>query len=323
MNPPAALVLALALIGAGVGTGCGLGPGESQSGEASLVVTRDFGAETMVDATVEDPRESDTVIRVLDREADIETSYGGNFVDSIDGVAGQGRGGDLDWFFFVNGYFSEIGGGEAPVRPGDRIWWDYRDWSGAARIPVVVGSWPEPFLHGEEGTAPPLVVECLTAEDVCGTVAERLEEAGADPQVRDLRLPEAVAGSLRVLVGPWERLRADPAARDMEAGPQRSGVYALPQRCPDGEWGLLVQGAAGQPRAGLAPAGFVAAVERPGEEATWLVAGTSDGEAVREAAELLDADSLRNRYAVAVSGGEEQPIPAAAGSGADDPEPCS
>ena len=31
--------------------GCGLGPGESSEGEATLTVTRDYGAEPMLEAT--------------------------------------------------------------------------------------------------------------------------------------------------------------------------------------------------------------------------------------------------------------------------------
>ena len=35
--------------------GCGLGPGESSEGEARLTVTRDYGAERLLEATVSDP----------------------------------------------------------------------------------------------------------------------------------------------------------------------------------------------------------------------------------------------------------------------------
>ena len=69
-------------------TGCGLGPGESSRGEATLTVTRDYGSEPILEATETDPSESETVIRFLDREAEITTRFGGGFVHSIDGTAG-------------------------------------------------------------------------------------------------------------------------------------------------------------------------------------------------------------------------------------------
>jgi hypothetical protein len=32
------------------------------------------------------------------------------------------------------------------------LWWDYRRWSGGAMsVPLVVGAYPEPFLHGFPG----------------------------------------------------------------------------------------------------------------------------------------------------------------------------
>ena len=121
-------------------------------------MTRDYGAETLVDeATDDDPPESETVIRLLDREADITTRYGGGFVQSIDGLAGAERGGRrYDWFFYVNGIESPVGAADVHVHGGDRIWWDYRDWTDAMRVPAVVGSWPEPFAQASaEGDRQP------------------------------------------------------------------------------------------------------------------------------------------------------------------------
>ncbi len=94
------------------------------------------------------------MLRLLDREAEITTRYGGGFVQSIDGLEGSGEGGRVrDWFFFVNGIESSTGSAEVDVRPGDRIWWDYRDWTDAMRAPAVVGSWPEPFAQASAGAS--------------------------------------------------------------------------------------------------------------------------------------------------------------------------
>src|SRR5207244_3023714 len=70
MTPGRGLAAAAALACAAVVAGCGLGPGPSSSGTASLTVTRDYGSKTLEDAEDTDPPESDTVIRLLDREAD-------------------------------------------------------------------------------------------------------------------------------------------------------------------------------------------------------------------------------------------------------------
>jgi hypothetical protein len=309
----AVLVLAAAALGAVAVAGCGFGPGEAAEGRADLTVTREFGRVPMVTATLEGPTESDTVIRMLDANADIETSYGDNFVDSIDGFSGSAAGGGSeDWFFFVNGYYSDVGAGETRVRPGDRIWWDYRYWSAAYRVPAVVGSWPEPFLRGKGGEAPGTVVQCLTDSDPCATVIAALADAGVRADLAEVRSPEPRPDELRILVGPWDAVRADPAARQIERGPATSGVYATFADC-DGAIALTIDDDHGRPVERLDGAGLIAAVRENEDEPTWVVTGTDD-DATAGAAAAVGADTLRDRYAVAVDGGEAAAIPAEGGA---------
>jgi hypothetical protein len=308
MNRRATALTVAALAFVATAGGCGFGPGSASEGQAELRVTREFGAVGMVTATLDDPTESDTVVRMLDSSADIETSYGGNFVDSIDGYAGSTSGGsEEDWFFFVNGYYSDIGAGETRVRPGDRIWWDYRYWSAAYRVPAVVGSWPEPFLHGYEGEVPATVVQCLTARSTCEEVAGSLAAAGVDARLETPAKPAPRPEDLRVLVGPWDAIRGDDAARQLGSGPGTSGVYGSFVSCGDGE-GLAVDDSRGRTTATLTGAGIVAAVRAGRDQPTWIVSGTDDA-AVSAAASLLGPDALRDRYAVAIAAGERIPLP--------------
>ena len=114
----AAVAGALLLLGVALATaGCGLGPG-SKVGSVDLTVTRDFGATKLVEASGE-ANESDTVMRFLESEDEIETRYGGGFVKSINGVSESEHGGHpYDWFFYVNGVESPIGAVERS-RPGE------------------------------------------------------------------------------------------------------------------------------------------------------------------------------------------------------------
>jgi hypothetical protein len=98
-----------------------------------------------------------TVMQALDREADIETRYGGRYVDEIEGVEGD-LGGRRDWFWFVNGIEGDRSAADYRLRPGDIAWWDYRSWRDEMREPVVVGAFPEPFLHGYDGETRPVAV---------------------------------------------------------------------------------------------------------------------------------------------------------------------
>lgn len=303
----------VALAGAGAVAGCGVGPGEEQEGSAYLSVTRDYGAERLVEATVTDPAESETVVRFLDREAEIETEYGGNFVSSINGVANEvvaGR--SHDWFYYVNGYWWPVGAGEATIHPGDRVWWDHRDWSEAYRVPAVVGSWPEPFLHGYEGETFEVAIGCMAGGESCETVSQQLADEGVEATVSDEPAP-AGPDTLRILVGPWQEVRADRTARSLERGPGESGVYGTPSLC-DGGWRLIVLGVDGRPAEVLDQAGWVAAAQRGDDQPTWIVSGTDEARVV-EAAELLDSETLADRYALATGEAGESPLPAPEGTG--------
>ena len=104
-----AVASALLLLGVALAAaGCGLGPGAGV-GTVDLTVTREFGAVKMSEASGE-ANESDTVMRFLEGEDEIETRYGGGYVKSIDGFSEGERGGHpYDWFFYVNGNESPIG----------------------------------------------------------------------------------------------------------------------------------------------------------------------------------------------------------------------
>jgi Domain of unknown function (DUF4430) len=293
----ALLVAALAV------AGCGLGPGDDL-GEVGLTVTRDYGAEPVIAATVDEVTESDTVMRVLERNADITTRYGGGFVQSIDGIEGEyGGGRSLDWFFYVDGVESTVGAADVELRGGEAIWWDYRDWSEAMSVPAVVGSWPHPFAGGYEGGMQPTVIECRGGGPACGTVEGRLRDAGAT-----LVAGEKGGAPIRVLVGPWARLRSDPAAAQLEAGPESSGVFARFEE-RGGRTALVGLDEEGDVARRLGrSAGLVAATRRGGAPPTWVVTG-ADPAGVAAAARLLGEASLRDHYAVATEGGEESPLP--------------
>jgi hypothetical protein len=284
--------------------GCGIGPGEALEG-VHLTVSRDYARELVLSRQVSDVSEADTVMRVLEASAEISTRYGGGFVQSIDGVEAEQSGGRAhDWFFYVDGVESSIGAAEYSLRGGERIWWDYRDWTAANRVPAVVGSWPAPFAGGYEGAEHPVAVECRGGGAACMTVRGRLEAEGVGVAAG---VPK---GAIRVLVGPWARLRSDPAARQIEVGPAESGVYAEFAR-RGGAYELLALDEAAAVARGLGPvAGLVAATRRFEAAPVWVVTGGTQA-AVRAAADLLDAADLRDHYAVASEDGKPVSLPLA------------
>ncbi len=301
-GPGTAVAIALLLFAALAVAGCGLGPGKGL-GEVELTVTREYGAVPMLRRTLGDLNESDTVMRALEGSAKISTRYGGDFVQSIEGLEAQESvDRSRDWFFYVNGVEATVGAADYQLHGGESVWWDYRDWSGAMRVPAVVGSWPQPFLGGYDGRRRPVAVECLGGGAACAEVRDSLEGAGAPVAAGS---PD---GAIRVLVGPWARVRQDPAAAQIEKGPQTSGVFAGFQG-GGGEYEL--QGLAEDGKVGRTfgdDAGLVAATRRYDAPPVWVVSGAGAA-GVMSAAGLLDAADLRDHYAVAVEGGKETPLP--------------
>jgi hypothetical protein len=188
--------LALATLGAVVLAGCG--STTSTSGRATVWVTRDRGAHVLHVAKVPAGLNA---MQGLQRVAKVGTRYGGRYVRSIDGVDEHGR---RAWFYYVNGYLADRSAAEYRLRAGDVEWWDFRPWRDPAQDPVVVGSFPEPFLHGYDGKRRPAVVAALDpANPLVQAVARRLRARAVVPtatigrDVNVLFLAGALTGGTR------------------------------------------------------------------------------------------------------------------------------
>jgi len=141
-----ALPLAVLLL-----AGCG---GQRGHGSARLWITRDRGTAVLYTGRVP---AGISALQALDRVAKVKTRYGGRFVQAIDGLQGS-LSAQRDWFYFVNGIEGDRSAAEYRLHPGDVEWWDYRAWRHALSVPVVIGAFPEPFLHGFAGHRRPTVV---------------------------------------------------------------------------------------------------------------------------------------------------------------------
>lgn len=288
---------------------CGVGGDTKGSGAAKLTVTRDFGGRVLLRASVPKVPSNETVMRFLQRRTPTETRYGGRFVEAIDGVGSSRRGGRReDWFYYVNGIWAETGAAERELEPGDHVWWDRHDWTDAMRIPAVVGSFPEPFLHGTGGKRYPVRIDCAgNAGDICRALADRLQQAGIEPSTAALG---AGAGKevLRFLVGEWKEVRRDAAARQIEQGPGESGVFARFRPSGSGyelelmsRFGDVVRRVGGSGSGGSGS--LVAATRFEDQQPSWVVTGT-DRLGLERAVRLVGVRSLRDRFAVA-SGGRD------------------
>jgi hypothetical protein len=282
--------LAVLLLAALVLAGCGFGAGKKSGGSVTVTVSQDFGGR-----------------RLLQRSFDVQTRFGGNFVQEIDGVSGGREDGQrVDWFYYVNGIESSQGAGERKLHDGDRVWWDHHDWESAMRVPAVVGAFPEPFKSGQDGHKLPIRLVCMGTENrSCDEVETRLGNAGIRNIARS-NLESSPGQVLRVIVGRWSEVRKDLASRQLEAGPEVSGVFAKPS--VSGKE-IELMDAAGKSQRTLGPgSGLVAAMSYLDHRPTWVITGTDDV-GVAAAAAALTEDQLRHHFALAIEAGRGVPLP--------------
>jgi hypothetical protein len=290
---------------AAVAAGCGLGPGTGTS-DVSLTVTRGFGAGAIATVSKHKVPGSETVMRMLERSFKVQTRYGGGFVESINGLAADSS--RHDWFYYVNGVQADQGAATTAVHRGDRIWWDLHDWTVTDSVPAVVGSFPEPFIHGIAGKRYPTVLECAAdAGAACTTVSARLKAVGV-PVARQLLGTGSGNDSFAVVVGTWKEVRPVIAASLVALGPSRSGVYATFTGTASSSLQLL------DPRGRVAQtlgagSGLIAATRDNVSAPTWLITGT-DMAGVSAAAGALTPARLRDHFALVVAGGgTDIPVP--------------
>ncbi|SNS16618.1 protein of unknown function [Anaerovirgula multivorans] len=182
--------------------------------QVDLRVTTDFGHSKIYAKNVGMVKD-EVGMEVLFRNLDIQTAYGGGFVNAINGIeskftffTGSQRKKE-DWFYWVNGILAPIGVAEYRPEPGDVIWWDFHDWETTMFIPAVIGSYPQPFKSGFFGNNPGTVI--LYTGDYKNEAEQlkaSLEKQGVkkvDIAVYDAKLLENPA-KYYIVLGVWEEL---------------------------------------------------------------------------------------------------------------------
>ena len=284
--------------------GCGLGAGKGTS-DVAVTVTRNFGTASVGSANEARVPGSQTVMRLLERSFHVTTRFGGGFVQSINGQSGTST--RRDWFYYVNGLQASLGAAGTAVHKGDRIWWDLHDWSATDTIPAVVGSFPEPFVHGAKGRRLPTTLACASdAATACKRVGAEFKSLGIATSTVLIGTGSG-SDSLAVVVGTWRDLHGELAASLVEHGPGSSGVYA--RFAGPGGSKLQLLNADGHVARTLGPgAGLIAATGQNATGTVWMITGT-DAAGVSAAAAALTPTRLRDHFALAVAGKANFPLP--------------
>jgi hypothetical protein len=289
-----------------VAAGCGL---EQTHGSkaVSLTVTRGFGSTQIGSISERSVPGSQTVLRMLSNSFQVTTTTTPTrqgHVQSIDGLAAGSA--QLGWSYYVNGIAAPVGAAKTKVHSGDQIWWDLHDTTAASSVPAVVGSFPEPFVHGTGGKRLPTTLECGSdIPSACQRVSDELTSIGV-PSARSLIGTGSGTDSLGVVVGSWNDVKGELVAGLIEYGPSLSGIYA--KFASDGSSLELLDQSGHVVQTLTGDVGLIAATSQQSAEPTWLITGT-DPAGVQAAANALAPGPLHNHFALAVKGSTDYPIP--------------
>lgn len=278
-----------------------------------VIVTQDFGNELLLDEPVI-LNNGANALDALERVADVETKYGGGFIEAINGVRSQYSQTTVkkDWFFYINGMSANVGLMDYELSEGDVEHWDFHDWTFHAFIPAIIGDFPQPFVGGYGGkNLPTLVVYDESFRDAALDLAGELARMG----VQDVRAQAANELSSQdkehanlMLLG------TEDLDLILELNENRKlGFYIHFE-----EGRVVVYDSQGNKARYESECGLIQATQNPWnskgigacENVVWMVSGTSESQ-VQNAIGILANDHERFRYAYAtvIVGGEVIKVP--------------
>lgn len=173
------------LLGIALLCACSTSPSEKEASiiTVRVVATENFDQRLMFDETLEVLPDT-SAMAVLTEVAEVETAYGGGFVNAINDVRSgftRSHGMKMDWFFYINGIQSNIGALDYKLNDGDIQHWDFHNWSFRHFIPAIVGDFPEPFVHGYGGkTSPTVIVYSENLKEDAENLEHRLVRMGVN-----------------------------------------------------------------------------------------------------------------------------------------------
>lgn len=201
-----------------------------KNNQVTLLVTKDYGKEIIFNEKVE-INEGYTVMDILEENLQIGTKWGGDFVSEINGIKtdnGGVSGKRKDWFYFVNGVCADVGATAYELKNGDVVWWDYHPWENMSSTnPAVIGSFPEPFLHGYGNKINNTVIMASKNNlDLANSLKNSLlSKVTTNIEVKELNesLIENRLGPT-IVIGQWDEINKIDYLNTLNEGYKRTGV---------------------------------------------------------------------------------------------------
>ena len=249
-------------------------------------------------------------MRLLQRNFDVDTRYGGGFVQSIDGIAGgREAAAPVDWFYYVNGIEAPRAPRRRKLRAGDRVWWDRHDWGADAARPGGRRLVPRAVRARADGKRLPVRIECAeTRAPRAARSQARLADAGVKVGTSALGHARRDGDAARRSSGRGRACARDPRAAARSSRARRERRLRAPRA--DGT-ALAVLDAAGRTVRTLGAGGGLVAATRlaTSQPPTWVVTGTDDGGRARRRRARCARARSRDRFALAVEDGRPVALP--------------
>lgn len=274
---------------------------QANKSELTILVTRDYGREILAEKTVY-PSGDDTVMDLMQDNFNVETAYGGGFVNAIDGLksgytgggSSQKKGTKNDWFYYVDGVMAEMGADQYMCEDAKTVSWDYHDWGGDMYVKTRINAWPQ-RLGGRK-------VEMAYGpgfEEDAGRIREVVEEIGAyiaESKVESLDMEDLEKDAL--FVGSWEDANKNEFIKDAFENRGKAGIYSILN-----EKGLILYDNNGQVSATSGKGAIVASMQKAyGSEASILLIIGNDSGMVEKAVDaFLDGESVKGAFGIAVT----------------------
>ncbi|MEM2123204.1 MAG: DUF4430 domain-containing protein [Candidatus Bathyarchaeia archaeon] len=291
-------------------------PGGSTSEiHVRLIVSRDFGSTVILEEALT-LEEDATALEALRIVSDVEATYGGRFVTSINGFERGGMDGvQVDWLYYINGFLAPVGAADYILREGDVERWDLHPWSSLPMASAIIGDYPEPFLHGYGGDRYPTLI--LYSDDF-RSEAESLEghlsslgvEAYLKPMGEAVLGDESLGRFNLIIIGYFK----DDLPIKLYEIHDRLGYYAYYDKggvVHALDWRGSLHSFEGDPDLSLIQAsrnpwslGGTSATSR----AAWLITGSTP-DSVGSAVEALIQGKTSNLHGLLMVDGEYEPLP--------------
>ncbi len=143
---------------------------------AIIIVSLYYGKETLLKKEV---KSGQSVLDALKAVANVSTSYGGAFVNGINGIYSDSQK-KMDWFYYVNGILANVGAASYILQGGDVVRWDYHHWTSFDMLNAELADFPSMFTNGYGGTVyPTIIVYNQSLYDTAFELKKYLADSGA------------------------------------------------------------------------------------------------------------------------------------------------